>query len=143
MELTLTVEKLVSQGTALARHNGKSVFVAGALPGEVVKVEVVEQKRDYDRAVVRELLHTAQERVEPQCPYYWVCGGCDFQHANAESQLEFKLGVVLENLMRIGSLDASFVETQLHVLPPARSPAWGYRSRGRFHVSQEYGDVGF
>ena len=136
----LTVEKLVSKGEGLARHEGKAVFVRGALPGETVLAEVVQQTRDYDRAETVTVLESSPHRVVPACPYYDRCGGCDLQHAATDVQPAWKQEIVLENMRRIGSVD---VQQNLHVLPVAFADGWTYRRRVRFHVDLEQHACGF
>jgi 23S rRNA (uracil1939-C5)-methyltransferase len=141
MELRLEIEKLVTKGDGLARHEGKAVFVCGALPGETVMAVVTETKGDYLRAQTSEVLVASDQRAEPSCPYYGECGGCDLQHASIDAQVDAKQAVVEENLMRIGGIDVS--DASVRVLPVARSSEWGYRSRVRFHVDIEGNRAGF
>lgn len=141
MELKLDVEKLVSKGDGLARHEGKAVFVAGALPGETVLAKVVEEKNDFLRAQTVEVLIANEGRTVPACPYYADCGGCDMQHASYETQVGAKQSMVIENLQRIGGIDVS--DGSIDILPLAVSPPWGYRNRVRFHVDIEGNRAGF
>lgn len=141
MELRLEIEKLVTKGDGLARHEGKAVFVSGALPGETVLARVTETKGDYLRAQTSEVLVASDQRVVPLCPYYDECGGCDLQHASLDAQVVAKQAVVAENLLRVGSIDIS--DDTIHVLQVVRSPAWGYRTRVRFHVDIEGNRAGF
>ena len=141
MRLELTIEKLVSKGEGLARREGKTIFVQGALPGETVIAEETEQKSDFSRAETVEVLTASQDRVEPRCPHYGICGGCDLQHASASSQATFKYEIVKENLRRMGSVDVD--DPEITVLPVVSGPAWAYRTRVRFHVDLQSGACGF
>lgn len=134
----LVTEKLIDGGDALARVDGKVVFVKGALPKERVRVTIVEQKRDYNRAVLDELLEVSESRINPACPHFGECGGCNLQYATPEALCRWKEELCLENLARIGKSDLSF-----EILPPATGPAWSYRSRARFHVDLEQQKIGF
>lgn len=138
----LAIEKLVEGGDGLARLDGKAVFVRQALPGETVMASIVEQKHDYGRAVVDQIITAACERVEPPCPYYAECGGCDLQHAETSAQTRWKEAACFENLRRIGGCDVGS-EPGLTVLPPAMGPNWAYRTRARFHVDLAEEKVGF
>lgn len=93
-------------GDALARHDdGRVVFVSGALPGELVDAEFVEEKRDYVRAVVREIAVRSPSRVDPPCPHVRRgCGGCDWQHLAADAQHDAKVVLVEEAFARTGRL---------------------------------------
>ncbi len=143
MQLQLTIEKLVSKGEGLARREGKTIFVQGALPDETVIAEETEQKSDFSRAKAIEVLTPSEDRVEPQCPHYGICGGCDLQHASVSSQATFKYEIVKENLKRMGSVDIDDPERKITVLPVVSGPGWAYRSRVRFHVDLASGACGF
>ncbi len=135
--IELTVEKMVAKGEALARHEGKVVFVPGAIPGERLLVELTEERRDFSRAKIVELLEPSKERIEPRCPYYGRCGGCDFQFIDNSSQVDFKETIVLENLERIGKIDTSKIDFKGSMV----KGEWGYRNRVRFHTQNS--KVGF
>ncbi|PKL12246.1 MAG: class I SAM-dependent RNA methyltransferase [Spirochaetae bacterium HGW-Spirochaetae-8] len=141
--MRLTIEKLVEGGDGLARNGGKTIFVAGALPMEEVMAEIVEDKGDFARAVVQGILNPSPDRVVPACPYYQQCGGCDLQHLAGSMQSVHKERICKENLKRIGGLDIDSPEAGVVMLPIAVSPAWGYRSRVRFHVDLANGRTGF
>lgn len=143
MKLQLNAEKLVSRGEALAHHEGKTVFIRGALPDEVVLAEVIENKRDYLRAEVIEIIQPSSYRVQPHCPYYGTCGGCDLQHLDSAQQSCIKQEIVKENIKRIGSCDVDDPDNHIVVLPPASAQGWGYRSRVRFHVDLKSSACGF
>lgn len=95
-------------GDAIGRlPDGRVVFVPGGLPGEQVTIAVTEERRDYARAALREVIQASPGRVTPPCP--WVahgCGGCGWQHATPELQAQMRRGVVLDSLRRSARLDA-------------------------------------
>ena len=138
--MQVTIEKLVQGGSGFARlDSNKSIFVEGALPGEVVEVIIDEEKKGYAKARVKTILHSSADRTEPPCPYWGVCGGCDLQHLFSSKQPEAKQKMVLENLERIGGIASdSFVLGE-----PAFSKSWAYRSRVRFHVDINTREIGF
>lgn len=136
----LCIEKLISGGEGLAiGDDGKKVFVAETLPGEDVEASLVQKKGGYNIATVDALLKASEHRIQPPCPYWGVCGGCDFQYADAPYQAACKEAIVLDNLSRLGGLqrDAFSVE------PSVTGPAWNYRNRVRFHVDLTHKTVGF
>lgn len=104
--IDVRVEKVVAEGDGLGRMpDGRVVFVEGALPGEVVSVEIVKQSRDYARGRVVRILEAHPQRVEPPCPNVARgCGGCDLQHAAPDLQREIKVGIVRESLERLGRI---------------------------------------
>ncbi len=123
-----SVESLSHDGRGVARINGKTVFIDGALPGEEVMCRYRACRKDYDEARVDEVLVAAAERVAPRCAHFGVCGGCSLQHMDPGRQILAKQEVLLENLRRIGG-----VEPQT-VLPPLTGPHWGYRTKARLGV---------
>ena len=128
--IELTIEKMVSKGEALARHEGKVVFVPEAIPGERLLVELTEEKGDFNRAKIVEILEPSPQRITPKCPFYGRCGGCDFQFIDNTSQVAYKEMMVRENLERIGKIDLS----QIEFLGSVVKDEWGYRNRVRFHT---------
>ncbi len=110
------------------REDGKTVFVAGALPGEKVRVEQTGRNRHFDEARTLEVLVASPDRVQPRCPHFGACAGCVLQHLEESKQIAAKEQVLQDNLRRIGH-----VEPQ-RVLPPLTDIAWGYRRKGRFSV---------
>jgi 23S rRNA (uracil1939-C5)-methyltransferase len=132
--LDLTLEKLVYGGDGLARLSPdergrrKTVFVPFVLEGEQVDAVLVQQKSEFARARVRRVLHPSPARVEPHCPYFTRCGGCHYQHAAYQHQLEIKAAILKETLARIAKLQLA-TEPQIHPSPP-----WNYRNRTRMRV---------
>lgn len=131
--LDLDILDLSHDGRGVARraegaHAGKTVFVAGALPGERVRVQQVARSRSFDEARTLEVLQPSPDRVPPRCPHFGVCGGCVLQHLDEDLQIVAKQRVLLENLERIGHVAPA------SVLPPLTGAAWGYRRKGRFSV---------
>ncbi|MFZ1723150.1 MAG: 23S rRNA (uracil(1939)-C(5))-methyltransferase RlmD [Dokdonella sp.] len=122
------IESLTHDGRGVARLDGKTVFVAGALPGERALIRYIKRHRNYDEARVEELLSRSVDRVEPRCPHFGVCGGCAFQHLPAGRQIEVKQNVLAENFERIGKVSPE------RWLPPLGDEEWGYRRKGRLSV---------
>jgi len=122
------IQHLVAGGDGFARaDDGRVVFVAGALPGELVDVSIVDDRRDFARARVVAIVEPSADRVEPACEHRRVgCGGCGWMHLDVEAQFTAKLGVVAESLRRIGRFDSDEVD-QLIVRGRAVDPA-GYRT---------------
>ncbi|AKC88112.1 23S rRNA (uracil(1939)-C(5))-methyltransferase RlmD [Pseudoxanthomonas suwonensis] len=120
---------LSHDGRGVARRDdGKTVFVAGALPGETVIAEPTARSRRFDEARTLEVLTASPERVAPRCPHFGTCGGCVLQHLAEDRQIVAKQRVLLENLERIGKVAPG------RVLPPLTADSWGYRRKGRFSV---------
>ncbi|MDQ2702042.1 MAG: 23S rRNA (uracil(1939)-C(5))-methyltransferase RlmD [Pseudomonadota bacterium] len=130
----LDILDLSHDGRGVARrpeghaHAGKTVFVAGALPGERVRVQQIGRQRSFDEAKTLEVLTASPDRVDPRCPQFGTCGGCALQHLEESKQIHAKQRVLLDNLERIGHVGAK------EILPPLVDAAWGYRRKGRFSV---------
>jgi 23S rRNA (uracil1939-C5)-methyltransferase len=123
---TLRIEKMVQGGEGMARlEDGRVCFVAGALPGELCKVRLTFQKKDFTKGRVVEVIEPSPDRVKPLCPLYGKCGGCSLQHLASEKQAEYLEKVERENFRRLAhaELPEDFV---IHT-----GNAWGYRNRAR------------
>ena len=114
------------------------VFIRGAIPGEVVEVRVEEKKRDYTLASVVEVVESSPFRLEPPCPHFGTCGGCQLQFISYERQAAMKQEILVDCLKRLGG----FAAGQVEMLATLSGPDFGYRRRGQFKVSKE-GKVGF
>ena len=134
----LRVEGFAAGGTCVARGpDGRVMFVEYALPGELVLAEITAESPSYLEARAIEIREASPRRVEPACPYFGTCGGCQLQHVDYEEQLALKTGLVRDQLRRIGR----FADPPVS---PARGMAepWGYRNHMRFTVRRS-GDIGF
>jgi 23S rRNA (uracil1939-C5)-methyltransferase len=124
----ITVESLSHDGRGVARLDGKTVFIEGALPGEQVGFEYLATHKKFDEARVTEVHEASSDRVLPKCAHFGVCGGCSLQHMEPGAQIRAKQQVLLDNLARIGGVAP---ET---VLAPLTGPVWGYRGKARLGV---------
>jgi 23S rRNA (uracil1939-C5)-methyltransferase len=120
-DLVLSTTAVVAGGSALARDGGgRVVFVEGALPGERVRARVTEQRRDFARAFVVEVVEASPDRVAPPCPALAAgCGGCTWQHVAPEAQVRLKANVVIDALRRIGRLADPPAPTVAPIAGPA------------------------
>lgn len=116
---------------------GKKVFVHFSAPGDVLEVEIVKDHGSYAEACLLEIVELSPSRVEPPCPVFGQCGGCQWQHIDYKTQLEWKRRILRETLERIGKIEDP------NVLPTLPSPKeWNYRNRMMLHVNSK-GKVGF
>jgi 23S rRNA (uracil1939-C5)-methyltransferase len=126
----LAVERLAAGGDGVGRIGAKVAFVPGTAPGDIVEVEILEERRTWCRTRAIRLLNPGPDRVTPRCPACGDCGGCDWQHLAYPAQLAAKRSIVEDALRRIGRLD-----------PPAVAPTipspleYGYRHRARLHAA--------
>ena len=126
--VTATIEKFSHDGRGIARIDGKTTFIDGALPGETVTFQYTLKKSDYDEGFVLSVIEPSPQRVEPFCPHYVLCGGCSLQHLDGATQIHVKQTLLLDSLTRIGHCEP---ET---VLAPLTSDLWGYRNKARLSV---------
>jgi 23S rRNA (uracil1939-C5)-methyltransferase len=122
------IDELGTDGRGVARIDGKTVFVEGALPGEKVSLRVRKRHRNYDEAELVDVLTPSPHRVEPACAHYAACSGCSLQHLSTEMQVAGKQRWLAENFTRIGRV------APRTWLPALRSQPWAYRRRGRLSV---------
>ena len=121
---TGTVVGLTHEGAGIVR-DGKTAFVIGALPGEVINYRRQKRHRQYDEAVLIEVLQPSAERSEPRCKSFGVCGGCSLQHLAPERQLQSKEAELRDNLERIAKVAPDRWLESMH------GPVWNYRRRAR------------
>nr|WP_159465115.1 23S rRNA (uracil(1939)-C(5))-methyltransferase RlmD [Scandinavium goeteborgense] len=122
--ITVTVSDLDPFGQGVARHNGKTLFINGLLPGESAEIRITEDKKQYARGQVKRRLNDSPEREKPRCPHFGVCGGCQQQHASVALQQRSKQAA----LARMMKHD---VDEVLSASP------WGYRRRARLSVNYQ------
>ena len=120
-----------AQGIA-RRPDGKVVFIEGALPFEVVSVQVGRKKNNWEQGTVTQIHSESSQRVTPGCPHFGLhagaCGGCKMQHLEASAQVAIKQRVLEDNLWHLGKVKADTM------LRPIEGPTWGYRYRARMSV---------
>lgn len=127
----IITEKMVFGGDCIAKIDGKTVFVPYAIPGEELEIDVFEEKRDYCHARITKILKPSPHRVEPFCPLYTKCGGCNMQHIDEEYQTQLRADILRETFIH---------ETEKYVKPEdipqveiIKGSPTNYRSRFQFH----------
>ncbi len=132
-EITLTIEKPVSGGRMLARHEGQVVLVAGAIPGERVRARIERDSKQVAFADTVEILEASADRRATGID--WACGGSMYAHVTYERQLTLKSEVVADAFARIGKMRLP------NPVPIIASDEHGYRMRARLHAA--HGKLGF
>lgn len=131
-QFTVDVERLDGEGRGVAHHEGKVVFIEGALPGETVTYERIRNKPNFEIGRVTAIHKDCCLRVKPACPNFGIgagsCGGCAMQHLEPRAQVAFKQAVLLDAMWHIGKVKPE------NVLPPIHGPYWNYRHRARLTV---------
>ena len=146
----ITLEKLTYGGDTLGRlTDGRAVFVPFGLPGERVRVRLVDEKRGFARAELLEVLDESPDRIKPKCKHFFsprplgegmgvrACGGCHYQNLSYENQLKAKTDILRDQLQRIGRMENPPVK------PMVASPdEWNYSNQVQFHLTND-GKLGF
>ncbi|MBQ0080318.1 MAG: 23S rRNA (uracil(1939)-C(5))-methyltransferase RlmD [Alistipes sp.] len=101
---SLFIEDYAAEGKALGHHEGIVIFVGGAVPGDIVTVQITKQHRRFMEGRIVAFIKKSECRVEPKCPHFGVCGGCKWQNLPYQKQLEYKTKQVEDQLIRIGKL---------------------------------------
>lgn len=124
----VVIDDLSHDGRGVAHVDGKTMFVADALPGETVRAVRTRRHRHFDEGRAEEILVASPDRVVPRCPHFGVCGGCALQHLAPAAQIAAKQTVLAQNFARIGHVQPA------RWLAPLTAGVWGYRRRARLSV---------
>ncbi|NOH01249.1 MAG: class I SAM-dependent RNA methyltransferase [Chloroflexi bacterium] len=147
----ITLDKLTYGGEAMGRlQDGRAVFVPFGLPGETVRIRLTEDKKNFARGEILQILQSSSDRIEPKCKHFHrpplpkgeglgvrACGGCHYQHLPYEKQLLVKADILRDQLQRIGKIENPPVQ------PTVASPEqWNYRNHVQFHLTDD-GKIGY
>ena len=147
--LTVTIDKLDINGVGVGRWQNKPIFIAGALPNEVVDVKIIEQKSKYTRAKLISIAKPSDNRVIPHCQHFGICGGCDLQMLAIAEQLVFKQQKITELFSRSFSALSVNDKARYAELPwqeAITSDPWHYRRKARIGVQfdkKSHATIGF
>ena len=133
--IELTLESLAYEGDAVGHFEGQAVFVPFGAPGERVSVTVTEARQTYCRAGIAQILAPSPQRVAPRCPYFGVCGGCQWQMLDYTAQTEQKQRILRDALTRIGGIEPPAIQA---VPDPT---GWGYRNKAQFPAAGGAGQL--
>lgn len=135
-EVTLTT--LTYGGEAMGRlEDGRAVFIPFGLPGERVSVRLTDEKKNFARGVIVEILEASPDRISAKCKHFGECGGCHYQNLSYEKQLTAKTEILTDQLKRIGKIENPPVK------PMVASPnPWNYRNHVQFSLDRD-GKLGF
>lgn len=137
LSLKLLIEELSHEGRGIAHmpsvegfesHAGKTLFIRGALPGEIATIDNITMHRRYGEATALAIDNPSAYRVAPTCQHVGSCGGCALQHLAQDKVLDYQTTWILEQLQHFGQVMPE------HTAPPITGPQWGYRRRARLGV---------
>lgn len=134
----IKIEKMVFGGDGMGHlPDGRAVFVPYVLPDELVKIELVENKKRFAKAKLIEIIEPSSKRIIPVCPYFSSCGGCHYQHMTYEDQINLKRDVFIDQFQRLAKMD---IAEKLVVF--GSDAEHNYRNSIQLHVN-EMGKLGF
>ena len=119
----VTIERLLPGGVGLTHADGLTLFVSLAAPGDELRVRIDRVQGKVAFASIHEIIKPSPVRVDPPCPYFGRCGGCDFQQLAYESQLQAKVDIIQDCFQRIAKI-LEPINIKIHP-----SPEWQYRAR--------------
>lgn len=132
MLLGVTVSDMAAEGKSICRVDDQVVFITGAVPGDVVDIQITKKRSNYCEGFVTRFITYSPIRVEPFCKYFGKCGGCKWQFIPYEKQVEYKEREVLNNLRRLGHVE---LPENLPILPSEKNEY--YRNKLEFTYSNK------
>jgi len=137
--ITLRLDSMAPGGEAVGRHHGLAVFVEYGAPGDLAQVRITRAASSFARGAIETLIEPGRDRIEPPCPYFGACGGCQWQHLDYPAQVRAKSDILLQALARIGGTRVGSAEPALpmaHPLQPAEPTPWRYRGIAEYTVAR-------
>ena len=127
----VTIEDIGTDGEGIGKIDGFTLFIKDAVLGDKVEAKIMKAKKNYAYAKLEKVLTPSPFRVEPKCQFHKQCGGCQIQAMDYQKQLEFKHNKVRNNLIRIGGLDADYVDSIMET-PVGMEIPFYYRNKAQF-----------
>ena len=134
--ITLEITDVSHEGEGVGKADGFTFFVKDTIPGDKVTAKVMKTKKTYGYARLEEILEPSVDRVEPACPYYKACGGCQLQTMSYERQLAFKHQKVYNNLLRIGGVEEELLQKTMEPVVGMEEP-FHYRNKAQYPVGMD------
>ncbi|MEX0881889.1 MAG: TRAM domain-containing protein, partial [Cyclobacteriaceae bacterium] len=100
----LEIERIAAEGKCVGHYEGKVVFVSNVAPGDVVDVRILKGRSSFMEGEAIEIHKFSENRVDPFCDHFGVCGGCKWQHISYELQLDYKRQQVVDQFQRIAKV---------------------------------------
>lgn len=136
--MQIEIESLAFGGAGIAKKDGKVFFVREGLPKDLVEIKIIKDKKNYAEAVISKIIEPSPDRVEPNCPVFKLCGGCQLQSLSYPEQLRQKEHILKETLGRLGGLHDVLVEPitpspkEFRFRNKVTLSAWFYK--GKWHI---------
>src|SRR5436309_9831869 len=136
--IAVSIERILPGGFGLAHADGKTLLVALAAPGDRVLAKVEREQGRVAFASIQSIVSPSPFRVEPPCPYFGRCGGCDFQQLSYDAQLKAKVAIIRDCLHRIAHIETP-PEIDIHASPNQ----WHYRARANWQFDPQANRLGY
>ena len=133
---TVKIEDIGNDGEGIGRADGYTLFVKDAVIGDTVEAQIVKPKKNYAFARLSKVIVPSEDRIEPPCPVYRQCGGCQIQAVSYKAQLEFKTKKVRGNLQRIGGFAPELLEQVTEPMIGMDDP-WRYRNKAQYPIGTD------
>ncbi|MFN7251512.1 MAG: 23S rRNA (uracil(1939)-C(5))-methyltransferase RlmD [Anaerobacillus sp.] len=137
-EFLITIKRLGINGEGVGYYKRQVVFVPGALPGEEVFVTVTDTKEKFSEAKIKRIRLKSKDRIEPPCPVYDKCGGCQLQHLDYQAQLREKQDIVRQAFERHTNLAGDKLPLQETI---GMDNPWSYRNKSQLQVGHDQHEV--
>lgn len=134
--ITQKVSAWAFGGAGILRHEGLAVFVPYSCVGDTIQCKLIKKKKNFAEGAIENIVTPSPHRVQPPCPLYFRCGGCQLQHVDYAEQLNYKRQIVYDALTRIGK----FTNPLVHPTVPT-SKQWQYRRHITLHLKE--GKLGY
>lgn len=123
----LKIDSMAFEGVAIGRLDNKVYFIKNAVPGDFVKAQIFKSKKNYAEGIVAEVIEKSEHRIDPECKYFGVCGGCSWQNLSYDEQIKWKAINVKDSFERIGK----FTDFIIHPII-ASDKQYGFRNKMEF-----------
>ncbi len=128
--ITVEITDINSEGAGVGRVDGQVIFVPYSLPGEIIEVLIIKVAKTYAVGKLQKIIKTSEKRIEPKCPYFYKCGGCDYQHISYEHQLEMKCLSTIKNIQKLSQNPNINIKNII-----GADTIWNYRNKAQYPVS--------
>jgi 23S rRNA (uracil1939-C5)-methyltransferase len=136
--MEVIIERILPGGLGLGHAEGKTVMVSLAAPGDRLHARIDREKGNVCFASIVEVIEPSPQRVEPPCPYFGRCGGCDFQQLNYQAQLDAKVAIIRDCLHRIAKIETP---PEIQITPAPNE--WHYRTRAQWQYDADQKQMGY
>lgn len=135
--MKVEIERFDHQGRGITYVHNKICFVKNALPGEIVDIQITKDQKKYQEAEIRDFFSISQNRIEPICPYFGICGGCDLMYMDYQNQLSYKENKIRDILKKYADVENNNIKQIVGNDNPIN-----YRNKATFQVNEKIGYFG-